>query len=135
MTLCDHCPISASNPCENNNGGCSHLCLLSSTDPRGFSCVCPDEMTLHNDNITCSQSKLFFIKIITHIHAIDCVYAGQINVTTELSGSCRSAGFMSCCSSSICRSPSLCFCDSDCYHYGDCCEDIEEICSPRNESK
>jgi hypothetical protein len=33
----------------------------------------------------------------------------------------------------MCRSSS-CFCDSDCYCFGDCCEDIEEICSPQSES-
>ena len=28
------------NPCEANNGGCSHLCLLS-PNPPGFTCACP----------------------------------------------------------------------------------------------
>ena len=35
----------ASNPCEPGNGGCSHLCLLS-TASRGFTCACPDGMML-----------------------------------------------------------------------------------------
>ena len=29
-------------PCAENNGGCSHLCLLSATEEDGFLCVCPD---------------------------------------------------------------------------------------------
>lgn len=28
------------NPCEANNGGCSHLCLLAPSPP-GFTCACP----------------------------------------------------------------------------------------------
>ena len=45
-----------SNPCDaNGNGGCSHLCLLSSTDSRGYSCACPDEMNLDETGLTCTQ--------------------------------------------------------------------------------
>ena len=45
-----------SNPCDaNSNGGCSHLCLLSSTDSRGYSCACPDEMNLDETGLTCTQ--------------------------------------------------------------------------------
>ena len=29
-------------PCGSNNGGCSHLCLLSAAAAAGYSCVCPD---------------------------------------------------------------------------------------------
>ena len=29
-------------PCAENNGGCSHLCLLSFARSSGYSCVCPD---------------------------------------------------------------------------------------------
>ena len=31
----------ATNPCASNNGGCSHLCLLSNTSA-GHTCACPD---------------------------------------------------------------------------------------------
>lgn len=34
------------NPCKNNNGGCSHLCLLSSTNATGYSCACPTGVKL-----------------------------------------------------------------------------------------
>lgn len=33
--------VAAINPCASNNGGCSHLCLLS-TAPGGHTCACPD---------------------------------------------------------------------------------------------
>lgn len=39
-------------PCEENNGGCSHLCLLAQ-DPPGYSCACPIGIKLvdsHNCN-------------------------------------------------------------------------------------
>lgn len=38
----------ASNPCRNNNGNCSHLCLLS-TNTKGYSCACPTGVKLLND--------------------------------------------------------------------------------------
>ncbi|KAK4886602.1 hypothetical protein RN001_002873 [Aquatica leii] len=40
-------------PCENNNGGCSHLCLLAPYPP-GYSCACPIGTKLVN-NLTCTQ--------------------------------------------------------------------------------
>ena len=43
------------NPCSANNGGCSHLCLLSAVDPRHYSCDCPSRMVLNDDNITCIE--------------------------------------------------------------------------------
>ena len=42
-----------SNPCDNNNGSCSHLCLLSAVDPRGYSCHCPHGMRLDDDEKGC----------------------------------------------------------------------------------
>ena len=39
----------APNPCEPNNGGCSHLCLLS-TATGGFTCACPDGMILQGSS-------------------------------------------------------------------------------------
>ena len=41
------------NPCEENNGGCSHLCLLSAIDPRGYSCACPDGIELDSSGRSC----------------------------------------------------------------------------------
>lgn len=43
-----------SHPCEINNGGCSHLCLLAPSPP-GFTCSCPIGIKLTNDNRTCAD--------------------------------------------------------------------------------
>ncbi|XP_071545834.1 low-density lipoprotein receptor-related protein-like [Panulirus ornatus] len=43
------------NPCGENNGGCSRLCLLSPTGNGAvsFKCACPDQFFLRPDNKTC----------------------------------------------------------------------------------
>ena len=41
------------NPCHSNNGGCSHFCLLSAVDSRGYSCSCPEGMILDDDQSNC----------------------------------------------------------------------------------
>lgn len=43
------------NPCGENNGGCSHLCLLSPTASGSvsFTCACPDQFYLQHDKKTC----------------------------------------------------------------------------------
>ncbi|XP_039278794.1 low-density lipoprotein receptor-related protein 6 [Nilaparvata lugens] len=42
-------------PCSHNNGGCSHLCLLS-TRPPGYTCACPTGIRLIS-NYTCANSS------------------------------------------------------------------------------
>ncbi|XP_061406856.1 low-density lipoprotein receptor-related protein 6-like [Lethenteron reissneri] len=42
------------NPCGDDNGGCSHLCLMSPAKPH-FSCVCPTGVQILADNKTCRQ--------------------------------------------------------------------------------
>lgn len=44
-----------STECDNNNGGCSHLCLLSSESPY-YSCACPTGIRLLKDEKTCASS-------------------------------------------------------------------------------
>lgn len=39
-------------PCADNNGGCSHLCLLSPTD-KGFRCACPTGIKLRVTKSVC----------------------------------------------------------------------------------
>ena len=44
------------NPCQYNNGGCSHLCLIApGPNNRGVSksCACPDDFVLAPDKRTC----------------------------------------------------------------------------------
>ncbi|KAL3854471.1 hypothetical protein ACJMK2_013739, partial [Sinanodonta woodiana] len=45
----------AKNPCGKNNGGCSHLCLLS-PGGKSFKCACPDFFFLSTDNKTCMDN-------------------------------------------------------------------------------
>ena len=41
------------NPCGSNNGGCSHLCLLSAVTEEGYSCACPDGVELAANQRDC----------------------------------------------------------------------------------
>lgn len=42
------------NPCGTNNGGCSHLCLISANEnSTSYTCSCPDQFILLADNKTC----------------------------------------------------------------------------------
>ena len=49
-SICD-----AGNPCGSNNGGCSHLCLIS-PGGSGYKCACPQNMSLLSDQRTCNVS-------------------------------------------------------------------------------
>ena len=40
------------NPCNKDNGGCSHLCLIV---PNGFNCTCPNDGLLLNDGKSCKM--------------------------------------------------------------------------------
>eukprot|EP00731_Ephydatia_muelleri_P017667 Em0010g765a len=99
----------ASNPCEVNNGECSHLCLLSSASPSNYTCGCPEGYLSTNAN----QSR--------------CIAP---NTASNLSGSCVAAGYQSCCTSGLCLGYlGDCSCDIDCYDHGTCCADINQTCS------
>ncbi|CAI8033001.1 Low-density lipoprotein receptor-related protein 6, partial [Geodia barretti] len=98
---------SAENPCEENN--CTHLCLLSVTDPRGYSCACPLGYELDGTGLDCFMSP----------------------TSTPLPefGSCVSAGYTVCCVTGYCAGyPANCFCDRDCHARGDCCFDTPDLC-------
>lgn len=45
----------AANPCANNNGNCSQLCLLSATAPAGYSCACNDDYILTQNQTHCER--------------------------------------------------------------------------------
>jgi len=55
--------VVVSSPCLVNNGGCSHLCLLSSST-QNFSCACPTGVTLSANNKTCHTGKYIFFVLI-----------------------------------------------------------------------
>lgn len=44
--------LAVQTPCSDNNGGCSHLCLLSPVQPF-YSCACPTGVQLKPDGRTC----------------------------------------------------------------------------------
>ena len=52
--------VIGANPCGVDNGGCSHLCLLSAAKPEGYSCACPTDIKLYPDGKTCDVGKPFF---------------------------------------------------------------------------
>lgn len=45
---------SGKSECLTNNGGCSYMCL---TSPRGRTCICPSELILDYDNMTCVEKQ------------------------------------------------------------------------------
>uniref|UniRef100_A0A4W3HU78 Low-density lipoprotein receptor-related protein 2 n=1 Tax=Callorhinchus milii TaxID=7868 RepID=A0A4W3HU78_CALMI len=51
-----------SNPCASNP--CSHLCLLSATGPRFYSCACPSGWKLMSDFQTCAKSNEPFLIVV-----------------------------------------------------------------------
>ncbi|KAL3266298.1 hypothetical protein HHI36_010478 [Cryptolaemus montrouzieri] len=48
--------------CNNNNGGCSHLCLIK---PDGHSCACPTGIKLKDDGRTCANGPTNYL-ILAH---------------------------------------------------------------------
>ena len=69
------------NPCLIANGGCSHLCLLSAVDPRGYSCSCPKGMVLDDDSRSCTDiaTMLPLTQHGKHLHSTDDPHYIQIN--------------------------------------------------------
>ncbi|CAG4963219.1 unnamed protein product [Colias eurytheme] len=54
---------SVDNPCGNDNGGCSQMCIVTSlpSEEIGFSCVCHAGYILNNDLKTCMPAKEFLV--------------------------------------------------------------------------
>lgn len=48
--------VNVTNPCQVNNGGCSHLCLLAPVG--GVNCACPTGRKLKPDNLMCAEGEL-----------------------------------------------------------------------------
>ena len=105
--------IEGTNPCALNNGGCTHLCLLSSVQEAGFTCNCPGGTMLNSTQGVCKS------------------VLPSPPPTPTLQGSCKRAGYTACCPTSSCiGSPQEadCYCDHLCYKFRDCCPDISETC-------
>lgn len=48
----------ASNPCEVNNGNCSHLCLLANIEIKSHTCCCPNGMNTTDNGRTCTGTPI-----------------------------------------------------------------------------
>lgn len=49
--------VSVPNPCAEDNGNCSHMCLLSAVSPSGFSCSCPNDYVLTENQTHCKRKE------------------------------------------------------------------------------
>ena len=67
-----HKLLSVKTGCHNNNGGCSHLCLLK---PGGYSCACPTGIRLLSDKKNCADSKYIFVHLFVYVIFIHIVYS------------------------------------------------------------
>lgn len=64
--------MSSSNPCAENNGNCSHLCLISYNNTVG--CVCPHLMELASDGKTCKRKDIILLLPVALLHNTLCIY-------------------------------------------------------------
>ena len=49
------------NPCAEDNGGCSYLCLLSAVAVDGYTCTCPDGFVLDAHGTNCSGTYKYTV--------------------------------------------------------------------------
>ncbi len=47
------------NPCDPRSSPCTHICLLSASGPRFYSCACPSGWTLAADQFTCARGARY----------------------------------------------------------------------------
>lgn len=131
--------VTVPNPCHTINGGCSHLCLLSAVDPRGYSCDCPEGMVLSSDLTNCifqdAITTVFSLShhgiiIVAHMHTIKVLLLYISILTMNISGSCVASGRSSCCETGCQDNSSSCYCDSICHNEDnlDCCSDVPLDC-------
>ncbi|KAG8179495.1 hypothetical protein JTE90_027207 [Oedothorax gibbosus] len=74
-------------PCDDNNGGCSHLCLLSSSKPF-YTCACPTGVRLKDDNVTCENGPQDLLLLVrrTDLRRISLDTPDYTDVVLELDG-------------------------------------------------
>lgn len=69
------------NPCFNNNGGCSHLCLLSVNN--SFVCACPHVMALDKDKKMCLPNEQVLLIVMTsEIRGVDLLQPNHHTIPT-----------------------------------------------------
>lgn len=64
---CDSVFVLGTNSCA--SASCSHLCLLSASGPRFYSCTCPSGWTLSSDHVNCMRGR-------------NCAIAGKVKKRT-----------------------------------------------------
>ena len=120
------------NPCLIANGGCSHFCLLSAVNPRGYSCNCPEEMLLSNDLANCILQNTTTVAVFSPSRTGIKLFSTSLtdNNNNYFSGSCMASGHHSCCESGCQDNSSSCYCDDICHDVGieDCCSDVPLNC-------
>ena len=57
------CTAIGENPCAINNGGCAHLCLLSFSDDRNYTCSCHSGAELHPNNHDCIGMSVLLVMV------------------------------------------------------------------------
>lgn len=74
--------------CDHNKGGCSHLCLLSSVYPEGYTCACPTGIRLLEDGKTCASraDKLLLLARRVDIRRISLDTLDHTDVVLPLKG-------------------------------------------------
>lgn len=74
-------PRDGPSPCGDNNGGCSHLCLLSIA--KTIKCACPHVMRLNVDNQTCIPNEQVLLFIMgTEIRGVDILQPNHHTIPT-----------------------------------------------------
>ncbi|KAJ8023914.1 Low-density lipoprotein receptor-related protein 4 [Holothuria leucospilota] len=71
-------------PCGSNNGGCSHLCLLSPSSRTGYTCACPTGVLLNDDRMTCHDGMDNFLiysrRKQFHMLSLDVSYIAEVQI-------------------------------------------------------
>ncbi|XP_058118715.1 prolow-density lipoprotein receptor-related protein 1 [Anopheles ziemanni] len=74
-------PNAQPNPCGVNNGGCSHLCLLSVG--QRHECACPHVMRLHEDRMRCIPNEEILLFVVsTEIRGVDLQQPAHYTIPT-----------------------------------------------------
>ncbi|KAL9703738.1 hypothetical protein quinque_007256 [Culex quinquefasciatus] len=69
------------NPCSDNNGGCSHLCLLSVNQT--YQCACPHVMRLDTDKKRCVPNEQILLFVMsTEIRGVDLQQPNHYTIPT-----------------------------------------------------
>lgn len=114
INLSFECVIS--NPCESNNGGCSHICTTNNIDLNPI-CICPQSQILLEDNKSCGCPKNTVLT--------DSRYCKNISVCNSNNGNCEQI-----CEDSFTGSVCSCFEGFQPYNSTHC-QDIDE-CLEKN---